>query len=112
MSVKDQTAESRDDDLLSASTDTTPPRAQRAPKRPTDIAEKNETTLRKLKHDAKAPAEKTEPMDPSENTEPIENAEFTEPILQNEFTDPMLRIEPRDPMLFTLRLVRSGACEK
>ena len=51
-------------------------------------------------------------MDPSENTEPIENAEFTEPILQNEFTDPILRIEPRDPMLFTLRLARSGACEK
>lgn len=51
-------------------------------------------------------------MDPIENTEPIENAEFTEPILQNEFTDPMLRIEPRDPMLFTLRVVRSGACER
>lgn len=51
-------------------------------------------------------------MDPTENTEPIENAEFTEPILQNEFTDPILRIEPRDPILFTLRLARSGACEK
>ena len=51
-------------------------------------------------------------MDPSENTEPIENAEFTEPILQNEFTDLMLSIESRDPTLFTLRLARSGVCEK
>ena len=33
--AKDQTAESRGDDLLSAPTDTTPPRARRAPIRPT-----------------------------------------------------------------------------
>ena len=92
--TKDRMAESPGDDLLSAPT------------------EKTDSTPRKPRHEATAPAEKTEPMDPIENTEPIENAESTEPILQNEFTDPMLRIEPRDPMLFTLRLVWSWVCER